>query len=303
MLFQSSVQSDYVLFAKIFIIIFLIIELLVRIINLLQMKNYDSYFDFGDCLGILCIKKESYLVFSSEWIELSQIIKLADIADDTCFIIPTLFLLHIIIYFIVHKEDPTDTSYSVDNICKYMEIILSLPAMILVMTRIWFIIKTIDYARKVDDDDDNGECDIDDWDWDCCCGNGGHRHHHHHHHHYYYYYDDDCCRHSCECCGDCCNYSFGGGLSEDCCKLCGNCCEGISNILNSCYCYLESCCNSCGNCCDDNGFLDNCCDICGILCCCKGDGCDGCNCDGCDGDGCDDCNIFELLFCCCLCND
>lgn len=56
MSFKSSIQSDYVQFAKIVIIIFLIIELMVRIINLLQMNYYDYNFGLGDCLGILFSK-------------------------------------------------------------------------------------------------------------------------------------------------------------------------------------------------------------------------------------------------------
>ncbi|CAB4382324.1 unnamed protein product [Rhizophagus irregularis] len=284
--FKSSIQSDYVQFAKIVIIIFLIIELMVRIINLLQMNYYDYNFGLGDCLGILFIKKESYLIFSNKWIELSQIIRLADIADNTCFIIPTLFLLHIILYYLIHREDPKDTSYDIDSICKYMEIILSFPAIILVITRIWFIIKTIDYAKKVDDDDDDyrdrSDCCNNNGNFDCgrCdC--------------YWYGYSDhghggdscgDCCGAFCECCGNCyeatCNAC--GNCCGAFCECCGNCCEATCNGCRNC---SEAFCDACGNCCEAS------CDACGNCC---GASCDACG--NCCGAFCDACGPFyEVL--------
>ncbi|CAI2163637.1 12428_t:CDS:2 [Funneliformis geosporum] len=133
--YKSSVQSSYVTLAKAYIIVFFVIEIIVRTINLLQMKYYDLNFVFYNGLGVLCFKKESYLAFSTEWIEVSQIIRLADTADNTCFIIPSLFLLHLITYYMVYKDDPI--SVAVDNTCKIMEIFLSFPAIILVITRIW----------------------------------------------------------------------------------------------------------------------------------------------------------------------
>ncbi|GBC10019.1 hypothetical protein RclHR1_09290002 [Rhizophagus clarus] len=287
--FKSSIQSDYVQMAKIFIIIFLILELIVRIINLLQMKYYDYNFGLGDCLGILLIKKESYLIFSSKWIELSQVIKLADTADDTCFIIPALFLLHIILYFLIRREDPKDTSYVNDNICHYMEIILSFPATILVITRIWFIIKTIDYAKKVDDDDDDhndccNNCGNGD-DWDCSC--------------YCYWYGNNQYRgEDCDSSGNCCDV-----LCNDCENCCGACCNGCVNCCDAfCNGYGNCCdafCNGCVNCCEvfcsgcGNCLGDCCeasCDICGH--CCDG----GCDCGDC-GDCGDCCDCGDCIIC------
>ncbi|CAG8507698.1 3304_t:CDS:2 [Funneliformis mosseae] len=115
--YKSSVQSGYVILAKAYIIVFFVIEMIVRIINLLQMKYYDLYFVFCNGLGILCFKKESYLAFSTEWIEVSQIIKLADTADNTCFIIPSLFLLHLITYYMISRDDPTDTTSVANLVC------------------------------------------------------------------------------------------------------------------------------------------------------------------------------------------
>ena len=87
-----------------------------------------------------------------------------------CFMIPTLFFLHTITCYMVYREDPTDASCAVDDICKVMEIILSFPAFTLVITRIWFIVKTVDYARKVDEDDEYDD-EYEDYccDCDCCC--------------------------------------------------------------------------------------------------------------------------------------
>lgn len=199
------------------------------------------------------VKKESYLIFSSKWIELSQVIRLADIADNTCFIIPTLFLLHIILYYLIHREDPKDISYDINNICKYMEIILSFPAIILVITRIWFIIKTIDYAKKVDDDDDY-------YDRSDCCNNRNNRN-----------YDGGGC--------NCYWYGYsdnnGGDCSNDCCNCCGNCCEAFCNGCRNC---SETFCDACGNCC--GAFCDVCGNCCGAFCSFCGI-CGICDCGGC----------------------
>ncbi|KAF0409674.1 hypothetical protein F8M41_008343 [Gigaspora margarita] len=193
---NSSIQSIYENIAKYVIIVYLVLE-------------------------VLLFKKEGYILFGRVRLTDDQIVKLANAADSTCFIIMTLFIIHI---WLIEKE--SNPIFNTEIRSRQIEIYLAIPITYITFMRIWFYkadpVPTIQPQTETP---------------------GGHRlgQRVESYETYYRMEGNTYC--------DKCVYG--------CCMMCDKCCASTYTICSSCY-EWDYVSTDCGIC-DCNGILATCC--------------------------------------------
>ncbi|CAG8593714.1 4957_t:CDS:2, partial [Dentiscutata heterogama] len=220
---NSSIQSIYEIIAKYVIILYLVLEGVFRLVNAFQIHDFtEGRFRLHEgILVLLC-----YLLFGRVQLTDSQIIKLANAADSTCFIIMTLFAMHL---WLIEKE--SNPIFSTERRSRRIEVYLAVPIIYITFMRIWLY--KADPVPTVQPQEETP----------LATATGGHRLgvRVENYETYYRMEKNTYC--------DKCVYG--------CCMLCDKCCASTYSICCSCYEWDYVPCD-CGIC-DCNGAIASCC--------------------------------------------